>query len=191
MNRGLILLGAVAGAGLAAAADAAVLPAPTRGVTANLSVTKGNVFLSSGKVTAPMQIRIGAVVNARQGGALLSLAKDSQGHVQTGIFSGGIFRVVQARSAALTEVRLGGGRFETCTGRGNPPHRRLAANVHGSFRVRGRYSTATAGGTIWLTTDTCAGTLTVVTRGTVVVRDAVRRKTVRVKAGHRYLARPR
>jgi hypothetical protein len=37
--------------------------------------------------------------------------------------------------------------------------------------------------------DTCAGTLTVVKRGKVTVKDFVRHKTVIVKAGHRYFAR--
>jgi hypothetical protein len=40
-------------------------------------------------------------------------------------------------------------------------------------------------------TDTCAGTLTTVTRGIVLVRDLSLRKTKVVKAGHRYLARAR
>jgi hypothetical protein len=38
-------------------------------------------------------------------------------------------------------------------------------------------------------TDTCAGTLTAVTRGSVVVRDFRLRKNKVVKAGHKYLAR--
>src|SRR5436190_10380298 len=113
MKWGLISIAVVAAAGTSA--DAATLPAPVRGVTANLAVTKGDVFVSSGKVTAPMQIPIGAVIDARHGAARLSLAKDSQGELQTGTFSGGLFQVVQRRSAALTEVRLGGGMFDTCT----------------------------------------------------------------------------
>ena len=44
-------------------------------------------------------------------------------------------------------------------------------------------------GTIWLVQDECDGTLTKVTRGTVQVRDAKRKKTITVKAGHSYLAR--
>jgi len=44
-------------------------------------------------------------------------------------------------------------------------------------------------GTIWLTRDTCDGTLTIVKRGVVAVRDQVRKKTVTVKAGQTYFAR--
>jgi hypothetical protein len=38
-------------------------------------------------------------------------------------------------------------------------------------------------------TDTCAGTLTSVKRGTVIVRDFRLKKNHRVRAGHRYFAR--
>lgn len=45
-------------------------------------------------------------------------------------------------------------------------------------------------GTSWLTQDTCAGTLTKVLVGVVEVRDFTTHKTVFVRAGHSYLARP-
>jgi hypothetical protein len=44
-------------------------------------------------------------------------------------------------------------------------------------------------GTDWTVEDRCDGTLTIVKRGTVVVRDQVKRRTVTLKAGQRYLAR--
>jgi hypothetical protein len=66
---------------------------------------------------------------------------------------------------------------------------KLWGNGKGKFRTTGKYSSATVRGTIWLTQDECDGTLTKVTRGTVLVRDFKRKKTVRVKAGHSYLAR--
>jgi hypothetical protein len=46
-------------------------------------------------------------------------------------------------------------------------------------------------GTRWLVADTCKGTLTRVTAGSVVVRDTVRNKRLVLDAGERYLARPR
>jgi ferric-dicitrate binding protein FerR (iron transport regulator) len=60
----------------------------------------------------------------------------------------------------------------------------------GSFRTRGQYSAATVRGTRWLVQDSCAGTRTRVVRGAVTVRDLVRRKTIVVRAGKSYLARP-
>ena len=50
--------------------------------------------------------------------------------------------------------------------------------------------TLTVRGTEWLVQDSCAGTLTRVARGVVSVRDNVRRKTIVVRAGKKYLARP-
>jgi len=44
-------------------------------------------------------------------------------------------------------------------------------------------------GTIWLTEDRCNGTLVRVRRGSVSVRDLVKRKTVIVKRGKSYFAR--
>ena len=59
----------------------------------------------------------------------------------------------------------------------------------GRFRARGRYSSATVRGTDWTVTDRCDGTLTMVRRGRVAVRDFKRRKNVSVRAGKSYLAR--
>ena len=64
-----------------------------------------------------------------------------------------------------------------------------ARDNHGRFRTGGRYSAGTVRGTVWDTVDRCDGTLTVVHRGTVVVSDLPRHRTVVVHAGHRYLAK--
>ena len=65
---------------------------------------------------------------------------------------------------------------------------KLWGSGKGKFRTDGRYSSATVRGTIWLVEDRCDGTLTRVRRGVVSVRDIKRKKTVKVKAGHSYLA---
>jgi ferric-dicitrate binding protein FerR (iron transport regulator) len=62
--------------------------------------------------------------------------------------------------------------------------------VKGRFRTRGRNSTATVRGTQYLVKDTCKGTLTKVTAGTVVVRDLTLRRTKVLRAGRSYLAHP-
>ena len=72
-----------------------------------------------------------------------------------------------------------------------PKSRTLWGDGKGKFRTKGRYAAATVRGTRWLTQDTCAGTLIRVTQGTVNVRDNVLRKTVIVRKGKRYLAKPR
>ena len=45
-------------------------------------------------------------------------------------------------------------------------------------------------GTIWLTEDRCNGTFFKVKRGVVGVRDFAKRKTVSLRAGKSYLAKP-
>ena len=65
----------------------------------------------------------------------------------------------------------------------------LHATASGRFRTRGRYSAATVRGTAWDTIDRCDGTMTRVHRGTVIVNDFVRHKTITVHAGHSYLAK--
>jgi hypothetical protein len=45
-------------------------------------------------------------------------------------------------------------------------------------------------GTTWLVQDTCAGTLTQVKQGLVAVRDEVKKRTVLVRGGKSYLAKP-
>jgi hypothetical protein len=67
--------------------------------------------------------------------------------------------------------------------------RRLWGSGKGRFRTRGRHSSATVRGTVWLQKDSCSTTTTVVTTGTVVVRDFAKRKNVTLTAGQRYVAR--
>ena len=67
--------------------------------------------------------------------------------------------------------------------------RSLWGKGKGRFRTKGKNASATVRGTIWLTQDTCAGTLVRVKRGVVDVLDFKRHKHVRVKAGHSYFAK--
>ena len=67
--------------------------------------------------------------------------------------------------------------------------RRLWGDGKGKFRTKGQFSSATVRGTKWLVEDRCKGTLTQVKRGTVVVRDFVRKRNVTVRQGHSYFAR--
>jgi hypothetical protein len=67
--------------------------------------------------------------------------------------------------------------------------RRLWGDGNGKFRTQGEFSSATVRGTRWLTEDGCDSTLTRVVKGSVSVRDFVKRKTVVVKAGKKYVAK--
>ena len=165
----------------------AALDPPKLGKTVNVRPVKGQVFIDGERLTEPRQIAVGSVVNTEAGAVRLTSARADSGKTQSGRFSGGRFRVRQLDNG-LTVARLTGSRkaFETCSG--DRTIRRLRASVHGDFRTRGRYSSSTADGTIWLTKDTCSSTTTVVARGQVEVVDFRRNKTVTVSRGERYKA---
>ena len=179
-------------------------PPPELGKTAAVQKVTGTVLVKAPGSTQFVELSkntafpLGSIVDTTHGAVSLDLAKKkTSSAVQTGTFSKGKFRITQ-RGSGLTQLALtGGGNFARCqvggahaSRRRRRPHRHLFSSVHGRFRTRGRYSSATVRGTRWLQKDTCAGTLTVVKRGTVVVRDFAKHKSVRVRKGHRYLARP-
>jgi hypothetical protein len=180
-----------------------VAPQPVIAQTATAAAVKGTVLVKApgaasftplSKATA--SIPIGSSVDATKGTVQLQTATGSGAKLQSGAFNGGAFTLKQTkRNKGLTELVLQGGNLtRTCSkkpaGAAAKRGRQLFANAHGHFRTRGRYSTATVRGTKWLTKDSCAGTLTSVMRGSVQVRDLVKRRNVLVKAHHSYLARP-
>jgi predicted outer membrane repeat protein len=112
---------------------------------------------------------------------------------QTATFYDGIFKLKLGKTT--TDLTLSQPLAKCSTKAGaaakKPKTRKLWGNGSGSFRTRGQYSAATVRGTQWLVQDSCAGTLTRVVKGVVAVRDNVKRKTILVKAGKKYLAKPR
>jgi hypothetical protein len=178
------------------------------GASASVRGLKGQSFVPELRAR---QVPVGSFVDVRRGRVSLSSGRDANGSkVQSGVFAGGVFQVLQSRQArlrGLTTLRLTGGSFKRTCGTsprsarranaGPAAHsalsrrvvRRVRGNVHGNYRVRSAYSAATVRGTAWSVTDRCDGTLTKVTRGTVVVRDFGRKKDIVVRAGKSYLAR--
>jgi hypothetical protein len=147
-------------------------------------------------LAAGTDVPSGAIVDARHGTVALTSALES-GKTQTAEFGGGRFVVRQSRSGhGMVDVFLRG-RLGSCRARiasiarkRRARGRSLWGRDHGGrYRTHGANSVATVRGTRWLTRDTCAGTLTKVTRGVVSVRDLRRKRTVTVRAGHSYLAR--
>ena len=69
--------------------------------------------------------------------------------------------------------------------------RKLWGSGKGNFRTEGKYSAATVRGTTWLVQDTCTTTLTRVTQGVVAVSDFAKKKTIVLKQGKRYTAKPK
>lgn len=152
------------------------------------------------RLGARAHVPIGSILQASLGTVSITMSVNKTGtKLQTGQFSQGLFLVKQTTHSPLTSAEMmGGGNFKRDCKRPSGklavgaarrrPHRQLFANVHGRFRTRGRHSTATVRGTQYLVKESCKGTLTIVSRGRVVVRDFRKHRTVIVRAGHRYLA---
>jgi hypothetical protein len=150
--------------------------------------------------TLGTQIPVGSTLDTTRGTVKLTLAANASGKTQDGHFSQGQFKVLQTKKNPLTTLSMTGAGLNACSRlpAGGAPKavasrkkrsRSLFSSVKGRFRTRGRNSTATVRGTRYLVKDTCKGTLTKVSSGTVVVRDLRLRRTKTVKAGHSYLAR--
>ena len=148
-----------------------------------------------------VQLPTGTIIDARRGRVRL-YAADGKGGIQSAEFYEGMFRLVQLRrNRGLVELHLFGGSFKGCgkavkparaaAGKKTRSIRHLWGDGKGRFRTVGRFSSASLRGTQWLTDDRCDGTLTRVTKGSVNVRDFVRRRTILLRAGKRYLARRR
>jgi sugar lactone lactonase YvrE len=183
-------------------------PPPVIGKQATAAVEKGLVRVKlPGKkgfvtLTQTRSIPVGSVFDTTKGQVALTFATNATGGTQRGSFSRGQFRAAQSRKNPLTTISMVGGGLDRCktklpkggarkpaTASARKRHRTLFSNVKGHFRTRGRHSTATVRGTKWSVTDTCAGTKTSVTQGSVLVRDLTLRRNVLVAAGHSYFAR--
>jgi hypothetical protein len=200
------------GGGSAPVTSGQALPPPVLGKAVNVVPVSGTVLIRLPgkkkfvKLTAGQQVPVGSIVDARKGVVRLTSAANASGATQTANFYQGIFLIKQGKSA-LTDLVLTGGSFARCpTVRAlrsafdsrrrrkrssSATIRKLWGDGSGKFQTTGRYSSAAVRGTIWLVSDRCDGTLTKVRKGTVAVRDLVRKRTVIVKAPRSYLARRR
>ena len=180
---------------------AAVAP-PTIGKTANAALVKGTVKVKlkgTGKfvpLTADRPVPLGSTFDTTKGTVALDTAAGAGKPLQHGEFNGGLFTVTQSRKNPLTTLSMTGAALNKCGrpvprgGAAKKRSRTLFSSVKGRFRTRGRNSAATVRGTKWTMTDSCAGTLTIVKQGSVLVRDFSLRKNRLLKSGQRYLARP-
>jgi hypothetical protein len=136
----------------------------------------------------------GSEIDVTKGKIELTAVLKPGGKPQTATFYDGIFKLKLGKTT--TDLTLSQP-LAKCPRKGasaaakKPKTRKLWGNGSGSFRTRGQYSAATVRGTQWLVQDSCAGTLTRVVKGVVSVRDEVRRKTIILRAGKKYLAKPR
>jgi hypothetical protein len=177
------------------------LPPPVAGKTVNIGVRKGRIFVKIPpskkfvELKDPLQIPLGATIDARKGRVNLVSAADQKGTLQLGWFYDGVFTIGQTRGAKpITSLKLAEALARCPKGKASAAaakkkSRKLWGEGKGSFRTDGRFSSATVRGTRWLVTDRCDGTLTKVTEGSVLVRDVRKRKNILVRAGKQYLAR--
>lgn len=179
-----------------------VQPPPVIGKIVNVEPAGGTVRYakpSKGKprfrrLKGSAQLRVGSIIDVTRGKILLTSATPGGG-TQSSLFYGGRFIVRQSKATGLTDLVLTGSgpscRRSVSTSARKRNQLRLWGDGHGNFRTRGRNSSATVRGTRWLVEERCSGTLTRVKRGVVEVRDSVRHRKVRVRAGKSYLAKRR
>jgi hypothetical protein len=148
-------------------------------------------------LSAPGLIPMGTRIDTREGRVRLTFATrtehfDTLGIAQSAEADSGLFTIAQRPGRSLVDLRLAGA-APVCalSGSAQPVGaRHLWVSARGSFRTTGRFATVTSRGARWLIEDRCDGTLVRVARGTALVRDRARGRTVRVRAGGRYLAHP-
>jgi hypothetical protein len=198
-------------------ASTGALPLPNLGETVDLQPVSGNVLVELPSPSAapapggrqrfirlsrPRQAPVGTVVDATSGVVRLTTATATPARLQTGDFRGGIFKILQNRTdGGLTELLIrDNASRRTCgptsTGTGTASGQLsqrilgvLRGNAKGRFRTNGEFSAATVRGTVWGVRDRCDGTLTVDTRGEVVVRDFRLKKDIILHSGQTYLVK--
>ncbi len=171
-------------------------PTPVRNKSVVAKPISGKVLIKvpGAKKFVPLDLSLiknGAQVDVRKGKVQLTQAG---GGVAT--FYAGIFKLSQSRgitTLTLTQKLTGCKKSEKTASAAAKKRktRKLWGSGKGKFRTRGKYSAATIRGTKWLVQDGCRYTRTRVAQGSVKVRDQVKRKTIVVRKGKRYTARPR
>jgi hypothetical protein len=141
----------------------------------------------------------GWTFDVTKGRVALTTAANTRGATQTTQAYEGFFTALQSSGASVTDLVLRSGNFDAVCGSGGVDIARASANTKsvrhlwasgkGKFRTKGRFAAASIRGTEWQTDDRCDGTLITVKSGAVSVFDQVRKRTVVVTAGKRYLAK--
>jgi len=201
-------------------APASLLPPPAppvAGETFNAAPESGEVLvrLPETGTLVPLQegasLPVGTRLDARNGAVALQTAPAAgfRGAAQQARFSGATFRVGQPRRGGrVVTIDMQHGDFESCDAQASARRtksrttaraaRRSSRRVRaifgsgkGRFRTKGRHAAATVRGTVWSVEDRCDATVTTVREGVVDVEDFAKGRTVAVRAGDSYVARPR
>jgi hypothetical protein len=177
------------------------LTPPTYGKSVNVLRSKGLVKIKVPgakrftTLTSGAQVPMGTTLDTKKGRVTL-VSADKLGLTQHAGFYQGVFKVKGQTKGGkpITLLDLAGPK-PACASKASIARKRGSRHLWGSgkgrFRTTGQFSSATVRGTIWLTQDSCKGTLVKVKRGVVAVQDFTKHKTFLVKAGHSHLAVPR
>jgi hypothetical protein len=147
------------------------------------------------RLSAVPLIKLGSTVDARRGVVVLTSVPKAGGQPETAKFYGGMFKVTQ--TGAITTLTLNEPLAPCASNRSaraaaaKPKTRKLWGDGKGKFRTNGQYSAATVRGTKWLVQDGCRYTRTHVAAGVVSVRDDISKRTIILRKGKSYTARPR
>jgi hypothetical protein len=197
-------MAATTGAGAITAVAQA--PTPVFAKTVRLAPVSGTVLIRIPGAADFIELRsaetlpIGTVIDTRAGTVRLTSATAPPSKLQSGNFFLGRFKVQQQHSLkGLTDLVIQDKlKRSVCSAQGQQATAaKLSARIlgllrgkaKGHFRTRGHFAAATVRGTEWGVRDRCDGTLTVVTRGVVAVRNFTLHKTVIVRTGQTYLAK--
>jgi hypothetical protein len=171
-------------------------PVPQQDATGKVVSGKVLVKTPGGKfvpLDPSKAIPSGSEIDVTKGRIELTAILKPGGKPEKAIFYDGIFKLTLGKkttdltlSQPLARCKRG-----AAASAKKPKTRKLWGSGSGSFRTRGQYSAATVRGTTWLVQDSCAGTLTKVTKGVVSVFDQVKKRTIVLRAGKQYLAKPR
>ena len=169
-------------------------PVRNKSVVAKPISGKVLIKVPGAKTFVPLALSLvknGAEVDVRKGSVEITQAGGGVARFYDGIFklsqSGGV------TTLTLTEKLTGcpKAKSSATAAAKKPKTRKLWGDGKGKFRTRGQYSAATIRGTKWLVQDGCRYTLTRVAQGVVTVRDEVKKKTIILRKGKNYTARPR
>jgi hypothetical protein len=179
-------------------------PTPSPNQTVVVAPKTGTILVRQpgSKTFAPLDVTKGipngSEVDARKGHVTLTSIPKAGAPAETAEFWDGLFVVNQRRgvttlklSEKLTGCPKGFQSTASAAAAAKKKSRKLWGSGKGNFRTQGKYSAATVRGTTWLVQDTCKTTLTRVTRGVVAVKDFSKKKTIVLKKGKRYTARPK
>jgi hypothetical protein len=155
-------------------AGARAATGPTLGRTVEVARVSGHVFVRVPRsrhyvpLIGRRVIPVGSAVDTTHGAVDLASQRGRGLGLQKGVFNGGGFIVTQPRTAETDLALIGGRPRSVCAIPGGTGAsaastsptvlRTLHARAHGQFRTTGKYASASIRGTVWTTSDSCAGT---------------------------------